>query len=611
MPFSYHQFVLLTALFLFSSATCKGQDVYFDSLRRQGIEGEWNDDRIEKFDKWISFAIPINHDSTSADLQRLKRLSDSHQSSFGHAVYLMNYAYWYTEKTGDYEKGLSYAEEARSIFENERRDRQLVVCLCRIAFFKLWNEIAQNQQALDESILNDYLLPAQQIAETANDNQLRVIVAQWIGSYYNVSRKDNSKALTYFLDAEKMNDSNLDPIVHLTTLASIGIIYSEMCDDKNVLLYLRKSENADFSDQYPYALGNLYRSVSNYFLSCKRELPQALLYAEKSLEKANQLSAPEYVSLSLKRLYQIFKAMGNTDQALEYLERYNQEEAKIAREKFEFAYSQYNIQNKEKLILQQKLALQQKNIVFLISIGFFVLFVIAIIIVFYIRKRRLTELSEQTAEANRQSLELAVRQTEEEERRRISENLHDSVVQTLVVARMNIESLQKGLAFSSKDQLIIRNIQTLIEDSTTEIRRISHTIMPASFESDGLSKVVHELSVRMINTDVKVEVFEDGDFKNLPKNLAIVAFRIIQECVQNALKHAHAKTIFISLSIENNQLDVSIEDDGIGFDKTSNLDSRQGLRSIGNRMIQLKGQFEIETEVGRGTCIHFHLPVNL
>ena len=116
------------------------------------------------------------------------------------------------------------------------------------------------------SILNDYLIPAQKIAESTNDDDLKIKIYQWIGSYYNVSKRDNKNALVYFLKAEQLCKVQTDPILKLTNLASIGIVYSDLCDKENTLFYLEKYEKSAFSKNYLYGLGNLYRAIANHYL---------------------------------------------------------------------------------------------------------------------------------------------------------------------------------------------------------------------------------------------------------------------------------------------------------------------------------------------------------
>jgi two-component system, NarL family, sensor kinase len=604
VPKTYTLFII----FLLGNMYCLAQHSYFDSLRSQLLQKARTDSFIYCFDSWLPIGIQINHDSIEQDLKIYKTMAANANRPFADAVFKIHYAFWYSQKTGNYQKGLEMAMEAKNIFEKENAKPQLVNAFCRIAFFKLWNEIGQETTAKNESVLSDYLLPALQMAIDINDTTLMITSYQWLGSYYNVSKNNQPKAIEYFSKAEKLFSNRRNPLLQLVTLASMGITYANACDEKNMLAYAEKYKQNNYSSQYLYGLSNMYRAMANYFIKCKTNEPLALQYALQSYDMARQQNAPEYINLSERRLYEIYKQMGDTKHAMQYLELSQQSESKIARNKFDFAYTAYDVQNKEQQIAQQQLKLQQKNLYILLALAS--LFMMAIIgfVFLKVRKKNLLIQIKELEQKQQLQLDVAVRETEEEERKRIASNLHDSVVQKLVVAKMNIETLQKK-EIDNKNINIVNHIFQLIEESTIEIRRISHTIMPASFEKEGLGKIVKEFANKVIVDGIRIEVFEHGNFLLLPKNSAIVAYRIIQECVQNACKHAYAQTISISLAIDNNTLDISVEDDGLGFEPSAIIHSGIGLQAIKNRVEQLQGHFSIESQLQKGTIVFVHLPI--
>jgi tetratricopeptide (TPR) repeat protein len=404
--------LLLIAAIVLVATTSFAQQPYFDSLRQSLLYKHSSDSMVFYYDKWLPISIQINHDSTQADLEKLKQLYVNSKDEFINAVYLIQHAYWYTEKTGDYQKGLQEAIEAKCIFERWNAKPQLVISLCRIAFFKLWNEIGLQKSALNEGILNDYLLPAQKIAESTKDNDLKITTYQWIGSYYNVSKLDHKSALAYFLKAEKLSDEHTNPILKLTNLASIGIVYTDLCDKENMLLYLDKYEKSEFSKYYLYGLGNLYRAIANYYLHCERNSEKALFYAQKAYDLAQQMKAPEYTNLSQRRLYEVYKQMGKTEMALQFLELHKESELALARNKFEFAYTEYDVQNKEQMILRQKYRLQQKNIFIAIALSSLLILAGFSLVIFKIRqKNQLLQLKELEKQKQLQ-LDIAVRATQ-------------------------------------------------------------------------------------------------------------------------------------------------------------------------------------------------------
>jgi two-component system, NarL family, sensor kinase len=184
------------------------------------------------------------------------------------------------------------------------------------------------------------------------------------------------------------------------------------------------------------------------------------------------------------------------------------------------------------------------------------------------------------------------------------------VVQKLVVAKMNTQSLSNiGNVLNEKQNGILKNMISLLEESTAEIRQLSHTIMPASMEQDGLGKVIKEFAARINDDEIEFNVYEEGDFKKLNKNKSIIIYRITQECIQNILKHAQAKHISISIIIEHEKLELTIEDDGIGFDIKKIKSDGIGLNNIKNRIHQLDGTLDIESQHMKGTLISIQIPI--
>ena len=110
-----------------------------------------------------------------------------------------------------------------------------------------------------------------------------------------------------------------------------------------------------------------------------------------------------------------------------------------------------------------------------------------------------------------------------------------------MVAKMNLETIQNN---AGSNNGIINNIHGLVEESTSEIRQLSHTLMPASFEQEGLGKIVIEFAHKIINKQIKIDVFEEGDFLSLPKNVAIIAYRIVPRMCAKCTEACQSKNHF-------------------------------------------------------------------
>jgi signal transduction histidine kinase len=230
--------------------------------------------------------------------------------------------------------------------------------------------------------------------------------------------------------------------------------------------------------------------------------------------------------------------------------------------------TKYEVQKKENTIIQQELKLTKKNYFIYGTAGL----LIATLFFVYVfiknkRKTQILQLQKMEAKLKQQTIQ-AVMLAEEEERKRIAGDLHDSVAQKIVAAKMNLESLNHKLAaINEPEQKIFKNIHSLLEESSLEVRNLSHSMMPGAFSRSGLTDAVKDFLDKIAIPGLKIQFHASGAFEKISENRSLMIYRIIQECVQNVLKHSKASQMDVSLIAENNELDITIEDNGVGFDK--------------------------------------------
>jgi two-component system, NarL family, sensor kinase len=575
---------------------------YFDSLRTSLLHTP----SVEQYDTWLNIAVQINHDSVQYDLAKLKTLALNNNNDYSLAVYNMYYAAKYTQVTGDYKRGLELALPAKEVFAKNNKTRNIIEVDLQIALYKLWNEIASKRTAKNNSILNEILLPTLNKAQQLKDTNLYVRTLNILGSYWIVSKKDYKQALDVFLQAEELLTATTDSVSSLTTLASIAILFADSNNEIQMLSYLNKYKQLRCSGNYLYGTGNLYRAISKFYFN-KQDYTLSLDYAIQAYSIAEQMQQPEYLSLAAKRLYEVYLKLNDNTQALKYLELHTKFEENINRNKFDLAYEELNVETKERTILSQKFKLQQKNVGLIALASLLALGVLTVFIINKIRtKNEVLRIKTQEQETQLR-LDEAVRQSEEDERKRISGNLHDSVVQKLVVLKMNMETMQHQHVQTQKSELLGLSLG-LVDDATKEIRTLSHSLMPVNMESQGLAKAVKELISKIYVDNLKINVFEDGDFLRINTHAAIIAFRIIQECLQNALKHAMATEINIHLHCDTDKVEISVEDNGIGFDVHA-ANFGIGISNIRNRIQTLHGKLDIESTISKGSLIILTFPI--
>jgi two-component system NarL family sensor kinase len=310
-----------------------------------------------------------------------------------------------------------------------------------------------------------------------------------------------------------------------------------------------------------------------------------------------------------------YKAAGNADKYAEVLTQIISLKDSIyqinSAEAIAEMQTKYEVQKKENTIIQQKYDLTKKNF-FIYSIAALLIFTLLFGYIFFRNRKKNQALKMQALEMEQKKITTqAVMQAEEDERKRIAGDLHDSVAQKMVVAKLNLEALANHLnELDEPQKKIYNNITSLLEESTVEVRNLSHSMMPHAFSVLGFASTIEELLNKIETPELKIHFSAEGDFMNINENTTLMIYRIIQECVQNVLKHANATKLDVAMINENNEIDVIIEDNGIGFN-TNNADLAEGngMKNIRSRIQYLNGTLDINSNPGKGAIIAFYIPL--
>src|SRR5690606_11673462 len=168
------------------------------------------------------------------------------------------------------------------------------------------------------------------------------------------------------------------------------------------------------------------------------------------------------------------------------------------------------------------------------------------------------------------------------------------------------------LSFASEEQRqSFEKAMSLVDEGCREVRTVSHNIMPNALLKSGLSTAIREFVNKIDHRVIKVNLYTEGLHQRIDEKTESVLYRIVQECVNNVIKHASASQLDISIIREETDLTLTIEDNGKGFDSTdkSNFDGI-GIRNIQSRVDYLKGSVEWDTAPGKGTVVMVHVPLS-
>lgn len=209
---------------------------------------------------------------------------------------------------------------------------------------------------------------------------------------------------------------------------------------------------------------------------------------------------------------------------------------------------------------------------------------------------------------------------QEEERKRLSRELHDGLGQMLTAIKLQIEGLELKLAKGRADEVNLVTLKNLITQTIQETRSISNNLMPSVLSDFGLSVALRRLAESHNRAEQKtaesaqieytVDKEFDSDLLPLDQNVEITLYRVAQESITNAIRHGKAHHIRLHLQQLNNQIQFTVEDDGLGF-KTQRLLNEphgQGVHNMHERIKLLNGTFVIHSTPGEGTKISISIP---
>ena len=200
---------------------------------------------------------------------------------------------------------------------------------------------------------------------------------------------------------------------------------------------------------------------------------------------------------------------------------------------------------------------------------------------------------------------------EEKERKRIAADLHDGVGQLMTAAWLNLQVLEKQTTNGTDEQQQLINKTTLlVGESCKEVRQVSHNMMPNALLKKGLINAVKEFTQQIDSSILSINLQAEGLDVELDSITETILYRVIQESVNNAIKHAAASELDISIHHANGNIDVLIEDNGQGFDikKIDNNKNGLGLQNIRSRILFLKGTVDWDSSPSNGTVVAIHIP---
>lgn len=440
--------------------------------------------------------------------------------------------------------------------------------------------------------------------------------------YNSTIHKDQLQAahqmLSGFTIARQLNDTQ-GIITQSNGLIDVYLALNKR--DSAILLFggiepLVRASNKQMNYLNYYSkLAALYNSLSKY--------ATALEYYHYGLSIAEQYKTPRILCSYYAGLAETYELAGDYKNANKYnrknIEMHNE---LVSKENFAAAadlQNKYERTKKDNEILQLSATNRQKTIVNSILVVSSIVLLIVFYLLYQYFKNRSKIAAQQTAIHHQKIIELekekqflavdAMLKGQEEERSRIAKDLHDGLGGLLSGTKLSLINIKDNLPLTRETALQFDRSLSMLDNTISDLRKTAHNLMPEALMKFGLLEALTDYcnSIRT-STGMDVIFQHYGEQRRLSNTASVSVYRIVQELVNNALKHSSATQVLVQLTIRQQKTELTVEDNGCGFNPAVKPDSTgSGLLNVEHRAQYFNGRIDIASSPGNGTSVQIEL----
>jgi signal transduction histidine kinase len=236
---------------------------------------------------------------------------------------------------------------------------------------------------------------------------------------------------------------------------------------------------------------------------------------------------------------------------------------------------------------------------------FFIVFFLSFLFLYFRKFYRLQADKKQLEVQFQKEVAAAAIEIQEAFLSRLSLDIHDNVNQTLSLAKIQISGL---LLTNQNDKKLIAEAKSNISDAINTLRNMAKSMNGDTVIQIGFRHAIKELINSINNSDIlHIKLVEVGAPFNLHADKSLLVFRMVQEAIQNVLKHANATLVIIRLTNDHDYCSIEIQDNGIGFDTSAEIKEGIGINSLYKRVALLGGKLSIKSSPQKGTTVNIQL----
>ncbi|MBP6619268.1 MAG: hypothetical protein KA188_03380 [Leadbetterella sp.] len=605
--------------------------------------------------KYTYHSIYFHEKNTQQRLDSLEKITKKIKWKVGEGMILINKSFYASYFQNNFSRGLELALKAQDILEKTRNYEAIATVKVRIASIMLWN--IQNIAISKNEFLNKGMKISEEIhalGRRTNNDEIKCLGLIYKANFLNTSGK-YKLALNDLKAAEKlMQENQMEYLTKNLVLGMLSTTYNVLQDRKNALSYTDITLKLAEQQQDYYSLLSIYRFKAEHE-SLKLNFTKSLEYLDKSYEYAKKFGVTKFISMAEGYLYGFYKFKNNKEKALEFLEKYKAHEDSLASDKTQKIYADYDLatkqsqiqklenqrlldekfsqekelaylkifkakedsiftQKNEKIQSDYNLALKETKIkalenenlvtqanrnqlirnILILSLAAGLVFALY----FFRNNKKLR--------AKNRQIKAALLEGQTIERKRVAQELHDNLSAKISGIRWRLESIQPRFETEKQDHIYNSTINALAE-VYTDVRLISHNLLPEELETKGLKTAIEKL-VDELNSLGKTH-FKNNTSETLGRfesKIEYEVFSMLLEVSNNILKHSQATVAIVSLEKVQNNLYIKIADNGVGLPENSEKKG-MGMPNLRSRVASLKGKIEFINK--GGLSVEMSIPV--
>ena len=510
-------------------------------------------------------------------------------------------------RQGAYEKCLPHYQQALRLYQ-EMNDLEGQGIL-----YNLLATFSKKQKAYAKT--HEYLDKALAVCQAAKDSGCISTVYDNRGLVH-AERGDFNQAEEQYLLALHIRQSLRDTI-------GLGYVYSNLAEVashkgryEQAESYIYQSNQQKLLSQDTNGLAINYTNLGEIYFN-QKAYTKAVQHFNKSLEYSVATGFTDLSQWNYQFASRAYAAMGDTDKALSYLKQsHTLKDSLLTVEKLKQITemeTRFETAQKEQQIQLQQLQIenQQQRISNQRMLGVAILTAMVLLGLWLFssyRNRQQLQLRQKQMVYQKQLLANTIT-VQEQERRRIARDLHDGIGQQLTGLKMAWQQLASRLGSRTTGEAAqLRQMEGVLNDTASEVRSLSHRMLPKALEAFGLVPAIEGLLEQSLS-GIAYQFEQHGLEKRLPQSVELSVYRILQELINNILKHAQASEVNVQLYKTQQQLILVVEDNGKGFDVQQSANGH-GLMNMASRAQAVGGAIHFESIPGEGTLATLTIPLS-